>query len=105
MAESIPAAELDLAEQIENLMLYAPDSGRTQADAAESMRKRAAALVRAAARQPDPDAGRLRAALMDELSEEWTSVERAIWPDGPAHGHGSGAYAALKARIIAVLRQ
>jgi hypothetical protein len=42
----------------------------------------------------------LRAALLDELSDEWTSVERAIWPNGPAHGTGSGAYAALKAKII-----
>src|SRR3990167_5917779 len=30
---------------------------------------------------------------MDELSEEWLPVERAIWPDGPANGHGSGASA------------
>jgi hypothetical protein len=41
--------------------------------------------------------------LLDETSEAWTSVERAIWPNGPAHGTGSGAYAALKARIIAAL--
>jgi hypothetical protein len=43
--------------------------------------------------------------LLDELSEEWQSVERAIWPNGPAHGTGSGVYAALKARIIARLRE
>ena len=42
--------------------------------------------------------------LTNEMDEAWTSVERAIWPDGPAHGHGSGAYSGLKARIIAVLR-
>lgn len=32
---------------------------------------------------------------------DWEAVERAIWPDGPARGHGSGAYAALKARVQA----
>jgi hypothetical protein len=41
--------------------------------------------------------------LLDEMSEAWTSVERAIWPEGPAHGHGSGVYAGLKARIIRAL--
>jgi hypothetical protein len=41
--------------------------------------------------------------LADEMSEAWTTVERAIWPDGPARGHGSGVYAGLKARIIATL--
>jgi len=51
------------------------------------------------ANRPRPAA----AGLLDETSEEWTSVERAIWPDGPAHGHGSGAYAVLKAKIIAAL--
>jgi hypothetical protein len=43
--------------------------------------------------------------LLDEMSERWVSVERTIWPDGPAHGHGSGAYAGLKAEIIARLRK
>lgn len=41
--------------------------------------------------------------LLDEMSEDWQSVERAIWPNGPASGTGSGAYAGLKARIIAAL--
>jgi hypothetical protein len=41
--------------------------------------------------------------LADEMSEAWTTVERAIWPDGPASGHGSGVFAGLKARLIATL--
>jgi hypothetical protein len=32
---------------------------------------------------------------------DWEAVEQAIWPDGPAHGHGSGVYATLKARVQA----
>lgn len=43
--------------------------------------------------------------LLDEMGEPWLKVERAIWPDGPAHGHGSGEYAGLKAEIIATLRR
>jgi hypothetical protein len=42
-------------------------------------------------------------ALLDETSERWQSVERAIWPNGPADGHGSGVYAGLKADIISTL--
>jgi hypothetical protein len=49
------------------------------------------------------DLAALREALADEMSNEWTSVERAIWPDGPASGHGSGAYAGLKASVIRVI--
>jgi hypothetical protein len=44
-------------------------------------------------------------ALLDETSDAWTVVERAIWPDGPARGHGSGVYAAHKARVIAALAE
>lgn len=44
-----------------------------------------------------------RAALLDETSEDWLRVERAIWPNGPAAGTGSGVYAALKARVIRIL--
>jgi hypothetical protein len=38
---------------------------------------------------------------------DWEVAEQAIWPDGPAHGHGSGVYAGHKARVqseIATLR-
>lgn len=44
-----------------------------------------------------------RAALLDETSEDWLRVERAVWPNGPASGTGSGVYSALKARIIRIL--
>lgn len=40
--------------------------------------------------------------------QDWEKVEAAIWPNGPAHGHGSGVYAAHKARVqaeIARLRE
>ena len=30
---------------------------------------------------------------------DWEVAEQAIWPDGPAHGHGSGVYAGHKARV------
>ncbi len=43
--------------------------------------------------------------LLNEQSEAWASVERAIWPDGPAHGSGSAVYSALKARLIADLKR
>lgn len=33
--------------------------------------------------------------------QDWEKVEAAIWPNGPADGHGSGIYAAHKARVQA----
>jgi hypothetical protein len=44
-----------------------------------------------------------RWSLMDDRA--WQAVERAIWPQGPAHGTGSGAYAALKGRVIRELTE
>jgi hypothetical protein len=39
----------------------------------------------------------------DEQAEVWLQLERNIWPNGPAHGSGSGFYTVFKSRLVSRL--
>ncbi len=73
-------------------------------------RAEARRLLDAARAAPDAGLQEERAALRehvwltDPLSEFWRSLECAIWPDGPASGHGSGTFAVCRDVLIDRIR-